>query len=468
MSMDAGTKRRVFLGLISNFISKAASSIIQLVQVGVLLSHWSEAVYGNWIIVTSIPNYLSFSNIGFGSVAGNEMTMAEAREDRETSLRVFQSCWWLIVFAMLATGLVAGLALLFVPVDTLLNVHDIPERDTRLIIVFLGFSVLLGQLEQLLQSAYRAVGRYPYGSFIKSCMSLAAFGAMLVPVLVGKGPSTTAIVFAAANIAGTVVLAILVRRDIPWIRYGWQYAKFSEIRRMMPLAFAFMGFPLGNAFNLQGTVMAVGYAMGPVAVVIFSTARTVSRIALQMVQMINSSFEPEFSRSFAQSDTKLIRSLHRRACQMALIIAFAVVLAAIIGGPYFLHHWTQGKVPPSRPLLLLLLVVVIFYALWSTSSGIMYATNQHKKLAGIYLAATGFTVLVTFVAAKYYGLYGAAASLLLSELLMNLYVLPASLRIAHDTLPAFLRSLLDVPPTIHPRALLRRLKRTRSNPALES
>jgi O-antigen/teichoic acid export membrane protein len=151
---------------------------------------------------------------------------------------------------------------------------------------------------------------------------------------------------------------------------------------------------------------------------------------------------------------------------MALILAFGIVAAMILGGPFFLTHWTQGKVPPSRPLLSILLVVVILYALWSTSSTIMTATNQHKKLAAVYLGATAITVGVTYSAARHYGLYGAAASLLLSELLMNLYVLPATLRIAHDTLPAFFASLLDVPPSFHPQALLRRLRRSR--PALES
>ena len=464
--MDSGTKRRLILGLISNWISKMASSVIQLVQVPFFLHFWAMPVFGDWLIVNAVPSYLSFSNIGFGSVAGNEMTMAEAREDRATSLRVFQSCWWLIVIVMSITGF-AALALIFVvPIGTLLNIHAISEHDTRWIILYLGIAVLLGQLEQLLQSAYRSVGRYPYGSFIKSCMSLGAFAAMLVPVGMHYGPRTTAMVFASANVTGTILLAIMVRHDIPWIRFGWQHAQFSEIKRMFPLAFAFMGFPLGNAFNIQGSIQAVSYAMGPVAVVVFATARTVSRLALQMVQMINSTFEPEFSRSFAQNNIGLIRTLHRRACQMALLVALAVVFAMIVAGPYFLHHWTQGKVPPSRPLLSLLLLVVILYALWSTSSGVMYATNQHKKLAAVYLASTGITVLVTFATAKAYGLYGAAASLLLSEFLMNFYVLPASLRIAHDTLPEFLRSMLDVPPMLHPQAIMRRLKRSR--PEFES
>ncbi len=466
MSIDAVIKRRLIFGLISQWISKLANTIIQLAQVPIFFHFWSETVYGNWLLLNAIPTYLSFSNIGFGSVAGNEMTMAEARKDRESTLRVFQSCWWLIVLVLSVTALIACILIFFVPVGKLLNVHAIGEHDCKWIVAWLGIAVLVGQLEQLLQSAYRCVGRYPYGSFIKSCMTLAAFVAMLIPVVLGLGPRTAAMVFALVNLAGTALFIGLVKHDLPWIRFGWTHARFTEIRRLTPPAFAFMGFPMGNAINLQGTLQAVGYALGPVAVAVFGTARTVSRIALQMVQMINSTFEPEVSKSFAQHEIPLLRTLHRRACQMALILAIIIVTAMILGGPFFLSHWTQGKVPPSRELLCILLLVVILYALWSTSSTIMTATNQHKRLAAVYLGATGVTVAVTYFAARRFGLYGAAASLLLSELLMNLYVLPATLRMAHDTLPAFARSLLDVPSMLQPKAIWRRLRR--SHTALES
>src|SRR6202042_2233454 len=131
-----------------------------------------------------------------------------------------------------------------------------------------------------------------------------------------------------------------------WIHYGWRHASFAEIRKLAPLAIAFMGFPLGNALSLQGSLLAVGYALGPVAVVVFSVARTVSRIALQMVQMVNNTFEPEMSLAYGAGNYPLTRTLLRRACQLALIIAIAIVIVVMTLGPWFLTHWTSGHVPP--------------------------------------------------------------------------------------------------------------------------
>jgi O-antigen/teichoic acid export membrane protein len=347
-----------------------------------------------------------------------------------------------------------------------LKLHAISESDTKWIIFYLGVSVLLGQLEQLLQSAYRCIGRYSYGMLMKSTFSLVAFLCMVVPVALGGGARVTALVFAASNVAGTLLMGILVRRDIPWIRYGWGHASFAEIKRLSGPAFAFMGFPIGNALNLQGTLLAVGYALGPTDVVVFGTARTVSRVALQMVQMVNNTFWPEMSIAFGQKNAALTRTLHRRACQMALILAATVVLGMLTVGPWFLSHWTGGHVPPSRGLLSILLLVVVFYSLWSTSSTLLQAINQHERLAAVYTFATAITCGICYLAARRFGLYGAAASLLVSEAVMNLYVLPASLKIADDTFGSFLASMVEWPKSLNWEAMASRLRR--SKPELES
>ncbi|MDP9038384.1 MAG: polysaccharide biosynthesis C-terminal domain-containing protein [Acidobacteriota bacterium] len=465
-AIDKSTKRRLLLGFASNWIAKLANTVIQLIQVPVFFHFWATPVYGDWIILSGIPAYLAFSSVGFGNVASNEMTMLASAGNRDAALCVFQSCWWLIAAICSLLGLLLVPVLYLLPAASLLDIHAIAPADVKWIIFYLGISVLLGQFEQLIGAAYTCVARYPYGSFIKSILSLLAFGAMIAPVALGYGPRTTAMVYAAANAVGTLFFASLVRHDIPWIRFGWHHARATEIRRLTGPAFAFMGFPIGNAFNLQGTQMAVHYALGPEALAVFASARTVSRVALQMVQMVNNTFWPELSLAYGAKDEALLRTLHRRACQMALILAFVVVLAMLGFGPWFLTHWTGGHVPPSRSLLAILLFVVVLYALWSTSSTLATAINQHQSLAAWYVAGTGLTVLFTYILARLYGLYGAAASLVLSEVIMNIYVLPNSLRISRDTFPAFLASMAELPPAIRPRSLLARL--SRSKPKLES
>ena len=341
----------------------------------------------------------------------------------------------------------------------LLNLELLSETDVKWVLFWLGLSVLFGQLEQLLQSAYRCITRYSYGNFVKSCLSLLAFGAMLVPIIEGYGPRTTAKVFALANITGTLILCVMVKHDIPWISYGWSHASFAEIKRLTRPSLAFMGFPLGNALNIQGSQLAVNYALGNDAVAIWITARTVSRLALQVVEMVKNTVWPELSIAFGAGNMEVVRTLHRRAVQIALFVSLSVVVIVAVFGPTFLHKWTLGKVPSSPGLVGLLLVVVVFYSLWSTSSTLVAAINLHERLATMYSFATGITVVVTYFAARRYGLWGAAASLLLSEMIMDAYVLPSSLKIAHDTWGGFLGAMVHYPQSLRPKALMARLRR---------
>ena len=456
--MDDRTKRRLFVGFATTLVSKAASTVIQLIQVPVLMHFWGRSMFGVWGILTATPTYLSFSNIGFGSVAGNEMTMLMARGEQDAALGVFQSCWWLISLVIGATMAVACAVLYFLPVGQLLNLSLLSEHDVKWVLFWLALSVLFGQLEQLLQSAYRCITRYSYGNFVKSCLSLTAFGTMLVSIMEGYGPRTTAMVFAMANITGTLILCVMVKHDIPWISYGWSHASFKEIKRLTRPSLAFMGFPLGNALNIQGSQLAVNYALGNDSVAIWITARTVSRLALQVVEMVKNTVWPELSIAFGAGNMELVRTLHRRACQIALFVSLSVVVVVATFGPTFLHKWTLGKVPSSPGLVGLLLVVVVFYSLWSTSSTLVAAINLHERLATMYSIATGVTVVVTYFAAWRYGLYGAAASLLLSEVIMDAYVLPSSLRIAHDTWGGFLGAMLHYPRSLRPKALVARLR----------
>jgi O-antigen/teichoic acid export membrane protein len=145
---------------------------------------------------------------------------------------------------------------------------------------------------------------------------------------------------------------------------------------------------------------------------------------------------------------------------MALVIAAVLILVMMTVGPWFLTHWTAHKVPPSPRLLFLLLLSVLFYSLWSTSSTLIAAINQHRRLAVYYIIATGFTLLITYVMARECGLLGAAGSLIVSELIMDTYVLPTSLRISEDTWSGFLRSMGHIPQALRPAALLARLRRT--------
>src|SRR5260370_9101256 len=113
-----------------------------------------------------------------------------------------------------------------------------------------------------------------------------------------------------------------------------------------------------------------------------------------MVQMVNTTFEPEMSIAYGAGNYPLTRTLLRRACQLALLVAVVIVLIMMTFGPWFLTHWTSGHVTPSRTLLSILLLLLLFYSLWSSTATLMSSTNHPQSFPTSSTPVTGLTCIL--------------------------------------------------------------------------
>jgi O-antigen/teichoic acid export membrane protein len=441
-------KRRLIAGFGANTFSRLLTTLTQIFSVPVFLAHWGTHLYGEWILLNAIPTYFGLSDVGFGSVAGNEMTMLVAGENLEQALVVFQSVWVLttVTSSTIAAALIG--AIWFVPLDRWLHVYAMSAHDARLIILLLGLAVLLGLQENMFQQAFRCVGKYPLGTVAKSMVLLAGFLSTMAGVFLGLSPVPVTILFVAANVIGVFALWILLKREVPWIRFGVEHARWEAIRRLASPAVSFMGFPVVNALNLQGILVIIGHVMGPIAVVTFNTARTISRSAAQGMNLINNSVWPEMSIAFGAGDIELARRLHRRACQISILLCLCITVAATVFGNWIWKIWTVGKVPTDPVLLYIMLLQMVLSAFWFTSSVVPMAINKHQKMVRAMLTATIVALALAWVLMRVpaLGLRGAAIGLTAGDLLCALYVLRESLRLLDDNLQGFLGSILDLAP----------------------
>jgi O-antigen/teichoic acid export membrane protein len=324
--------------------------------------------------------------------------------------------------------------------------HAMSTADTRLIILFLSLAVLLGMQETLFQAAFRCVGKYPLGTMAKSLVVLAAFLSTMVGVGLHLPPVPVAALYAAVNGVGVLALWILLKREVPWIRFGTRHAEWAVIRRLTGPALSFMSFPLVNALNFQGILVVIGYAMGPIAVVTFNTARTISRSAAQGMNLINNSIWPEMSAAFGKGAMDVARMLHRRACQVSLLLCLGITLAAAIFGNWIWKIWTVGKVPTDPVLLNIMLLQMVISAFWFTSSVVPMATNQHQRMARAMLVFTCASLALAWglMHIAGLGLRGAAIALVTGDLFTAVYVVRESLQLLDDHFGDFAGSLLDL------------------------
>jgi O-antigen/teichoic acid export membrane protein len=244
---------------------------------------------------------------------------------------------------------------------------------------------------------------------------------------------------------GTIGYVALLRRLSPWIVYGVAHARIQTIRQMIAPAFGFMALPLGAAFSQQGLLLVIGAKLGPIAVVSFSTLRTLSRLSYQLIGVVKNALWPELSRAFGAADISLARRLHRHACQASLGLSILGGVVLWLIGPLIYRVWIRQSVGFDATCFHILLLVTVTASFWDMSSVIPMSTNSHCRIAIAYSAAAVLSLGLAWVLIPPLGIAGAAIALLAVDALMTGLVLSTALHHAEDTLKAFLAGLAAIP-----------------------
>jgi O-antigen/teichoic acid export membrane protein len=449
--------QRLLKGLGANAFGQIVTVIIQIVSVPLLIHFWGVKLYGDWLVLTAVPTYFTLCDLGFGSAAANEMTLRVAQGDRKTALSVFQSTWLLISLIAISIILILSACIWMLPTSDWLNLSVINSQQAAIVTLLMVIVVFVNQQAVVLVSGFQCEGRYAQGIFYLNLIRFLEFIAVSGVVFLGAKLQLAALATCIAWGTGTLGMALSLRQQAPWLVYGYHYAKLEQVQRLFKPAIAFMGFPLGYALSIQGMTIAIGTILGSTAVVVFSTQRTLSRLAWQVLQMITNTLKPELSMAFGAGDLQLARTLHRRACQAAIWLAATLVAGLILVGEWIINTWTQGKVAFDAPLLYIMLVVIIINSFWYTSQAVPIAINQHQQLALRYVSSTILALGLAVLLMPLWGLRGAAFSLLAIDVVMAIYVISVSMSLVHDSLSEFITAIL-LPP-IRIKSLLTRMQK---------
>jgi O-antigen/teichoic acid export membrane protein len=437
--------QRLLKGLGANAFGRLVTVIIQIVSVPLFIHFWGVKLYGDWLVLTSIPAYFTLCDLGFGSAAANEMTMCVAQGDRKTALSVFQSAWLLI--SVIALGIILLLLSLIwlVPVSSWLKLTYIGQVQAATIILLMLVVVLINQQALFLLAGFQCEGDYAWGILYLNLTRFLEFLTTSTVVLLGAQPMATSLAICCAWGVGTLGMWIALHNQSPWIIHGYAHASLKHIKQILKPAIAFLGFPLGNALSIQGVTVLTSVLLGPTAVVALSTLRTLSRLPWQAVNVITNTLIPELSMAFGRGDLNLARSLHRRTCQASIWLAVAIVIGLAIMGPWIVRIWTNGKVEFDASLFYILLLIVIINAIWNNSQAVAIAINKHQQIALRYVVCTFLSLALAIGFARLWGLKGIALSLLTIEVAMAIYVVSSSLSLLKDSLTDFLVEVATPP-----------------------
>ena len=325
-------------------IRQIANIIFQIISIPLFLHYWGKDLYGEWLLLVTIPTYFSIADLGFGSVAGSEMTMLASKGDKEAVLEVFQSSWVVISLISVVIFLITIIVLPNMPINRLMNISRISENQTYLILFLLMGQVVLSQQTTLFTAAYKSSGDYALNTVMRTIEFVAVNTLIIVVIACGGGPLEAAIAGLVGWSIGNTIIFLDLKHRLPWLHHGWRHSSRVTICRLVIPSLSLLSLPLAYSITLQGALVVVGSMLGPTAVVVFSTSRTLARLIRQITNTLTDSAWPELSSAFGRGDISIARRLHRYTSQITLWIGFIFGIFMMMCGPLIFAFWTHRKI----------------------------------------------------------------------------------------------------------------------------
>lgn len=416
------SSRWVVLGRVGNasvamLFAQVINMASNLLLVPLFLLVWSVQLYGEWVTLTALVAYLSTMDMGVGLYGVNKLTQAYARKEiRE--YRRYQSTF----LAFYLTGAVLGTILLAFAAWTLpfanwFDIKEAPNNEIPVIITLLGIQVLWRIPQSLVISIYRTTGDLAKTQWITNFQQLLTLGIIAWGLI--QGGNMLQLAFLQLVPIAVVTISVLIHLHyrmgefFPTLRE----ASWSVFTKVLKPSLLFAVFVLTTPLVFQGTVLLVSAVLGALAVVIFTTTRTLVNVVRQVIATISYAIWPEFTIMEVQGDVgKLVRAFYLTVT-LTIVLGIGFSTALWFEGVDVIEVWTRRQLQPDSLLLRVFLVETTLLVIIGAVGLPSVASNRHKVNSLAALAGSISGVVLAALLIKPFGLVGVPLGLLAGEIL---------------------------------------------------
>jgi O-antigen/teichoic acid export membrane protein len=398
--------RRVTKGVLANVLGQGINACTQIVLVPVFLAHWGKQLYGEWLTLSAFVAYLAVIDFGMQNFVVNRLNQCYATGDLRQHARVLQSALSMSLVFSMAAVLLAAPVLIFAPLGRWFHFSITDGRTASAVAIVLMLQVVGAVPNGLIGGIYRSVGEYPRGQMVTNGRNLAVLCLAVTAIVAGGGP----LAVASAQLAALVLASAFMWRDLasrhPEISLGTEHADARLALSFLGPSSLFFLIQLSMALTLQGSAILIGATLGAVSVALFVPLRTLSNLVRQVIGALFSALWPEFTALEASSQYAALRQAHLFAARILVTVSAAAAVFLHFAGRDIVAFWTHNRIAYDAALMDAFLLLVMTQAVWLASSLVLAASNNHRKMALVSLAASAAGLGLGYLGLRRFGMAG--------------------------------------------------------------
>jgi len=417
------------MAVLANWYGVIVTMACQIILVPFFLASWPKDLYGDWLILYSLPWILMLADFGIGSVTANHISMAVGRNDRNGARAALQSGGILVLaISVILFLLVSGVAT-FLDVRGIFGISSMNSGQASHVLLIFGALIAVWMQQPLLLGIFQGYNAFALGTFITNSVRLALVPMTIVPLYFKVSPTGVALTIAVSQIIGYALVNIFCWCRYRDLRFGRSAVRKSLCVTLMKEGFTSFGITFSTLISNYGPVLVIGHILGSQNVVTFTVVRTLSRMNSLFASGIRSALVPEFSFLYGARDRTTMLKLMRVSTLRTAGVSGLIGIGMILFGPLVILWWTKHSVTVSTGLMCAFAACSFFQSLSSIPNGVVFSTNRtHFISAGLLITSVIGLTLTAWLSPPF-GLFGAAGALAIGEFIGMIVTFAAVMRL---------------------------------------
>ena len=415
---------RLVTTALSAYLGRLGTLVVTLVALPIARHALTPKDFGLWMVLTSLLNFLAFTDLGIGNGVLNQTISANAKNDRLALRNILVTgyqCTLLIAFVL------AGIGWLFAtPITDILGISGDtdPAQATKavdslrifVILMALNIPASLVQKIQLGMQQGHWVGVHQLSSALTSTLLIAV-----------APQSHITLIYLILATTG-IQLAINLIISFAWLSRHEIFASFPKLKRIdRPLLTKilstggfFLALQVAGALAFQSDGIVITRTLGLAAYGDFALTQRLYLIISVFLSSTLLGIWPTFGDLIARQQL----SEARRALMSSLIgVCFVAALASLglsLSMPWLFQHWLRSSLQPSIGLLIALSAWTVMEAVGTVSGTFLNAANllRPQVLMALMMACCAFGL--KWLTTPLYGPAGAVWATFISYALITL------------------------------------------------
>jgi O-antigen/teichoic acid export membrane protein len=415
--------RRIAQNVLSNWTALAITTVVGFFLSPFVVHHLGNLGYGVWVIIGSLVSYMGLLDLGLRGAVTRFVSKGTAQDDHEESGRAVSGALWIRLWISLAI-IVTGLFLSF----TIHHIFVIPQelqQAARLAILVTAVTVGINLWCGVFGGVLVALHRYDLTSGIQIAQTCFRAAGIVYVLRSGHGILALAIWDLCTSLLANSALIFFCFRIYPRLKIVFGRPDRATLSKLW--SYSFYAFLINVAIQVTYYTdnLVVGAFLSPSAVTLYAIGGLLIGYARQIVSSMTTTFTPLASTFEAEGNFENLRRLVIHGTRAALIVSLPIEIALFFRGHTFIRLWMGDEyAQASGNVMQILLLSVVFASANTTSGGIVYGMEKHKRIAFWAIGEAIANFVLSVILVRRIGIYGVAWGTTIPSVIIELLLWP--------------------------------------------